>query len=76
MGPHPEEAIGFGPTVPFMVKLRSSYRRIILLKGDKTGDPGGDMMRRALRHAIGVYNEKHAHKSVKMTVDIDTHNAL
>lgn len=65
-----------GPTIPFIAKLKSQYRRILVLKGLKHEDPSGEIMRRYLKKAMGVYAEKHAKQSVKITLDIDAYNSV
>ncbi|MFN5176716.1 MAG: primosomal protein N' [Ignavibacteria bacterium] len=65
-----------GPTIPFIAKLKSHYRRILVLKGNKHEDPSGELMRRNLRKAMHVYAEQHAKNSVKITIDVDAHHSI
>lgn len=65
-----------GPTIPFIAKLKSHYRRILVLKGNKHDDPSGEIMRRYLRKAMHAYAEHHAKNSVKITIDVDAYHSI
>lgn len=65
-----------GPSVPFIAKLKSQFRRVIVLKGNKNEDPAGEMMRNILKKAMHVYAEHHAKQSVKVTIDIDAYGSI
>lgn len=65
-----------GPTVPFIAKLKSQYRRILVLKGKKHEDPSGEIMRRFLKKALGIYAEHHAKNTVKVTLDVDAYHSI
>lgn len=61
-----------GPAVPSIARLRSEYRRIIVIKNLKHIDPSGSLMREALLHAFAAYNQKHPSTAVNIKVDIDS----
>lgn len=61
-----------GPSKPSVDRVRGLYRRMIIVKGIKSEDPGGNQLRHALLTAASAYHEKHATSAVKVTVDIDS----
>ncbi|MBK9250284.1 MAG: primosomal protein N' [Ignavibacteria bacterium] len=61
-----------GPSIPTISRLRSQYRRIVVLKSMKHLDPTGEKLRAALTSAYTTYQQKHATSSVKVTIDIDS----
>ena len=62
-----------GPTTPVIERIRSLFRRIIIIKNIKILDPTGDQVRNAIKHALSLYNQKHAHRNVHITIDIDSY---
>lgn len=64
--------IKLGPSIPSIARLRSEYRRIIVLKNLKHIDPSGALMREALHHAFAAYHQKHPSTAVRIKVDIDS----
>lgn len=75
----PTEHVPFsvlGPSIPFIAKLKSQYRRILIVKGNKQEDPSGEILRRHLKKAMNVYAENHAKQSVKITLDIDAYHSV
>ncbi len=72
---HPAMQI-LGPTRPSIDRLRGSYRRIIIIKGSKTEDPSGAILRQALHHAAAQYRERHASSAVKLSIDVDSYTAV
>ena len=65
-----------GPSIPFIAKLKSQYRRVIVLKGNKNEDPSGEILRASMKKAMQVYADTHAKKSVKVTIDIDAYGSV
>jgi primosomal protein N' (replication factor Y) len=65
-----------GPALPSIPRLRSLYRRVIVLKGNKEVDPSGKALREALRTAQTQYNLKHPSSAVHITIDIDASGFL
>lgn len=64
--------IKLGPATPSIARLRSEYRRIIVLKNLKHIDPSGALMREALHNAFAAYHQKHPSTAVRIKVDIDS----
>lgn len=60
-----------GPQESPIAKIRDEYRWRILIKNDKTKDPGGSRMRVALHHALDSYSNDHATRGVRVIVDVD-----
>ncbi|MFN5876501.1 MAG: hypothetical protein ACK45E_09510, partial [Ignavibacteria bacterium] len=56
---------------PAVARLRNIYRRIIVIKNDKVHDASGQICRGYLRTLLNLYYAKHAHRDVRLTVDID-----
>jgi primosomal protein N' (replication factor Y) len=65
-----------GPSIPFIAKLKSQYRRVIVLKGNKNEDPSGEILRSLMKKAMQIYADKHAKQSVKVTIDIDAYGSV
>ena len=65
-----------GPSIPFIAKLKSQYRRVIVLKGNKNEDPSGEILRASMKKAMQVYADTHAKKTVKVTIDIDAYGSV
>ena len=57
--------------IPQIARLRNRYRRIIVIKGHKSVDPGGGRVRDVLRAALQAYDAQYAHASVRVTTDVD-----
>jgi primosomal protein N' (replication factor Y) len=68
---HHKAFVRLGPTVPTIARLRSLYRRIIVLKGLKDADPSGKILRDAVHAAHAAYNAKHPSSAVHVRIDID-----
>ncbi len=68
---HHKAFVRLGPAVPTIARLRSQYRRVIVLKGFKDADPTGKILREAIAHAHATYNLKHPSSAVHITIDID-----
>jgi primosomal protein N' (replication factor Y) len=65
-----------GPTIPTIARLRSYYRRILILKSMKHLDTTGDKLRTALSTAYSSYQQKHATSAIKITIDIDSFSGV
>ena len=72
----PEIYEKLGPITPLIARLRSHYRKIILLKSNKLADPSGERVRHAIRFAYHHYQEKYANPNIKLIIDIDTFDAV
>jgi primosomal protein N' (replication factor Y) len=68
---HHKAFVRLGPAVPTIARLRSQYRRVIVLKGFKDADPTGKILREAIAYAHATYNVKHPSSAVHITIDID-----
>ncbi len=70
--PHHHKAfVVLGPTAPSIARLRSQYRRIIVIKGLKDADPTGRILREVLLSTHAAYNANHPSSAVHITIDID-----
>lgn len=61
----------YPPLPPAVARLRNIFRRIIVIKNDKVHDASGQICRGYLRTLLNLYYAKHAHRDVRLTVDID-----
>lgn len=66
-----DTTLKLGPTEPSIVRLRSEYRRLMVIKNSKERDPSGKYMREMLRSALLKYRHDHGISSVTVTVDVD-----
>lgn len=64
------------PTTPPIARIRNMYRKIIIIKNNKSADPAGAELRALLRGALDVYYSDYAHSHVHLTIDIDAHGTL
>jgi primosomal protein N' (replication factor Y) (superfamily II helicase) len=62
----------YGPLDPYLYKLRDLYRKLIILKNDKSTDANSKEFRKYINFAIGKYRQKYASSSVKMIIDFDS----
>lgn len=70
--PRTDEAfLRLGPAVPTIARLRSEYRRVVVIKNFKNADPSGARFRHFLLHALSVYSSRYASSHVRVTIDID-----
>lgn len=70
--PHHHRAFHvLGPAVPTIARLRTMYRRIIVIKGNKEHDPTGKIVRDYIQQTHATYNQRHASSAVQVTIDID-----
>ncbi|MES2764440.1 MAG: primosomal protein N' [Bacteroidota bacterium] len=65
-----------GPTVPTLPRLRTKWRRVLVLKDVKQTDASGQQLRGLLAHAMHQYSERFATGSIKVTVDIDSYAGI
>ncbi|GAB1429314.1 primosomal protein N' [Ignavibacteria bacterium] len=68
--------IMLGPAAPTIWRLRSLYRRLLIIKDIKHIDPSGEQLRNALRTAYALYQQHTASSSVKVIIDIDSFGGL
>ena len=62
-----------GPADAAIPKLRNLYRKHVVIKNLKTGDPGGNILRAALTRASSDYEKSNpaGRSGVRMTIDVD-----
>jgi len=65
-----------GVTQPFIAKLQNKYRRMIIIKGYKTKDRSGNILRNNLRKASEVYAAKYATSAVHIKIDVDAYSTF
>jgi primosomal protein N' (replication factor Y) len=67
-----------GPAEAAIPRLRGRYRYHLLLKGSKERDPGGHLIRAALRRMQSSFQEKHMPllRRVQMILDVDPQSLL
>lgn len=65
-----------GPSKPNVDRLRGQYRRIIAVKGIKSEDPSGNILRHALSMAFSAYHDNHATSAVRVLIDIDSYSVV
>lgn len=73
---HNPAVLRVGPSIPTIARLRSHYRRILILKSMKHLDTSGEKLRTALHTAYSTYQQKHATSAVKITIDIDSFSGV
>lgn len=61
----------YPPVPPSIARMRGIYRRVIVVKNSKSHDPSGQLCRSCLRAVIQEYYANHAHRDVRLTVDVD-----
>jgi primosomal protein N' (replication factor Y) len=66
----------FGVTQPFVAKLQNRYRRMIIIKGYKTKDKNGNILRMNLKKAIADYAEKYGTSAVHVKIDVDAYSTF
>lgn len=70
----PEEGDGYirlPPVPPPIAKVRSRWRRHIVIKNSKADDPSGGRCRAILRGVLDTYYRDHATSGVRVSVDVD-----
>lgn len=75
--PHKNDVITkLGPTAPTISRIKSLFRRIIVLKNNKHTDPSGRKMRYIINVALSEYRRNHSSGSIRITIDIDSYKAV
>jgi primosomal protein N' (replication factor Y) (superfamily II helicase) len=64
-----------GPTIPYIGRIRTYYRRQIIIKNYKEFDPSGRIVRNAIKSAIASYRSEKSSSSVRLTIDIDSYSS-
>lgn len=75
----PEQGPGFvrlEPVEPSVPRLRNRFRRVIIIKNDKTVDPSGAQCRAYLRATLEEYYRSFASARVRVHVDVDASGYL
>jgi primosomal protein N' (replication factor Y) len=71
--PKDEPAFRFyGPVQPSIVRLKEYYRRLIVIKNDKSLDKSGRILRHYLKYAVDTYNEKYSTSTENYFIDTDS----
>lgn len=73
---HNESVVVLGPSKPHIDRVRTMYRRHIIVKGIKSSDATGNILRHAINTAFSAYYEQHATSSVRVVIDIDSYSTL
>ena len=61
---------------PSIGRVRNHYRRVIVVRNDKSQDSSGQKVRSMLRSVLDAYYAKYASRDVRVTVDIDANGSL
>ncbi len=67
-------AAGFqvlGPTPAIVQRLKAQYRWLVILKGERRLDPGGQRMRAAVQEAMQSYRSQRRPRNLRISVDVD-----
>jgi primosomal protein N' (replication factor Y) len=59
------------PTPAMVSKIKGQYRFHILIRTNKSEDPGGKILRTAISNILVEYNRQSRYKDIKLLVDID-----
>lgn len=65
----------YPPQPPSIARIRNHYRRLIVIKNDKSVDPSGQTCRSYLRSALATYQKEYATNTVRIVVDVDARGA-
>lgn len=65
-----------GPNEPQISRIRSQYRRIVIIKNPKSIDKNGAKMRYIINKVNELYRKKFAISTVKMFIDIDSFSGV
>ncbi len=69
--------ITVNPPVPAVIaRIKGQWRYQILLKSNKSNDPGGKYLRQAILNSFAKFNSESRFKNVKIFFDIDPQNIL
>ena len=71
-----EAIIKLGPVKPYVSRIRSQYRRIIILKNLKNKDASGKILRQILNNAKNEYSARYSTSAVRFTIDIDSYSGM
>ncbi|MBU3698963.1 MAG: primosomal protein N' [Candidatus Kapabacteria bacterium] len=61
---------------PAVGRVRNHYRRVIVVRNDKSQDPSGQKVRSLLRSVLDTYYAKYASSDVRVSIDIDASGSL
>lgn len=61
---------------PVVGRVRNHYRRMIVIRNNKTEDPSGQKMRGLLRSVLEAYHQQYASRDVRVNVDVDASGQL
>ncbi len=64
----------FGPFIPTMYKAAGNYRRLILIKADKSIDKSGNKIRALIKNALSNFHLNISPTTVMMKIDIDSYS--
>ncbi|PJA99086.1 MAG: primosomal protein N' [Ignavibacteriales bacterium CG_4_9_14_3_um_filter_30_11] len=64
------------PTPAIISRIKGFYRFQILLKSEKTSDPGGAILRKAILESITKFKQRSIFKDVKILYDIDPQSIM
>ncbi|HED06655.1 MAG TPA: primosomal protein N', partial [Ignavibacteria bacterium] len=64
------------PTYAIIARLKGFYRFQILIKSDRTVDPGGAILRKAILDSMSNYKRKSIFKDVKLFYDVDPQSIM
>lgn len=59
------------PTPALISRIKGQYRFHILVRTNKSEDPGGKVLRTAINNILAEYNQQSRFKDIRLTVDID-----
>jgi len=64
------------PTPAIIFRIKGFYRYQILIKSEKTSDPGGAILRKAIFESVTKFKQKSIFKDVKILYDIDPQSIM
>lgn len=64
------------PTEPIISKIRKKYRKIIVIKNDKSLDPTGKIMRKYVLGAMRHYLKHHNKQKVRINLNVDASSVM
>ncbi len=66
------EQVNVTPPTPALIsRIKGQYRFHVLLRTNKSNDPGGKILRTAINNILIEYNRESRYKDIRITVDID-----
>ncbi|MFH1052084.1 MAG: primosomal protein N' [bacterium] len=66
----------YKPFSPYIYKIRSFFRKLIVVKNIKEYDASGKELRKYLNYALSEYNKRFASSKIKLNIDIDSFSSL